>query len=330
LQFFVAGDSGIEGIACVDDVARAVVLAMQVYERTKSPAALELGTGWLEFLRYMQLPDNRLINFIKDEAGTKHVNGQTSYPGGEPWTVRALMAFATAHRVLHDGDCLARFQRTQFPSSGHMPLKAVYMLALMDLYEMRPDQGYERWITDIGAELMSAGPDYLRNQCGRADVEMYGYYQLQALARGGRLFSNQDYVAFAESTARQLAEPVIADGFYHVWPTDRDHQSVFDVSSLALGLEELSYTTQDRHYRDLALQCVDWLYGNNPAGKPVYDPNTGRCHDNINLQGEIAPTTGAESAIEAGFLQLVRCRLTGTREGLEVAPDEETVATINR
>ena len=57
--------------------------------------------------------------------------------------------------------------------------------------------------------------------------------------------------------------------------------------------------------------------GNNPAGQPVYDVQTGRCHDNINLAGEIAPTTGAESAIEAGLLQLVRCRLQGMRAGLE-------------
>jgi hypothetical protein len=329
LRFFVADDSGIEGIACVDDVARAVVLAMQVYEQTASPRALALGQGWLEFLRYMQLPDNRIVNFIKDPAGTRNVNGQTSYPGGLPWTVRALTAFATTHRVTQDRDCLARFQRTQFPTTTQMPLNAVYMLALMDLYETRPDYGYERWITDLGAELMAAGPDYLRNRCGQEQVELFDYHQVQALARAGRILSNKDYIAFAESTVDHLVRPVVDGGFYHVWPGDRDHQSVFDVSAIALGLEELFYVTQKGRYKDLALRCVDWLSGNNPAGKAVYDPRTGRCHDNINLKGEVAPTTGAESAIEAGFLHLVRCRLTDTREGLEEAPDEETVATIS-
>jgi hypothetical protein len=116
---------------------------------------------------------------------------------------------------------------------------------------------------------------------------------------------------------------VIRHGFYHIFPTERDHQSVFDVSAVAQGLEALYTATGNEHYRDLALQCCAWLDGNNPAGQPVYDPETGRCHDNVNLGGEIAPTTGAESAIEAGLLQLVRCRLEGTRAGLAIEPSEE-------
>lgn len=319
LDVFVAQDSGFEGIACLDDTARAAVLALEVYEQTGSAAALQLAQEWLGYLRYMQLPDNRFVNFIKDPAGTRNVNGQTSYPGGEPWTARALAALAAAYRVLGDEDCLQCFQRTVFPPTGHMSLNAVYLLSLMDIYQVRPDYGYERWIEDTAAALISAGPDYLRNECGRAEVELYDYHQLQALTRAGRILSNKEYLAFAESTVEHFVEPVVSGGFYHVWPNDRDHQSVFDVSAIALGLEELYNVTQKEQYRDLALQCVEWLYGNNPAHAPVYDPHTGRCHDNINLKGEIAPTTGAESAIEAGFLQLLNCRLTGSQEGLEEA-----------
>jgi hypothetical protein len=319
LTFFVAQDSGMEGIACLDDVARAVVLALQVYEQTGSAAARQLAETWMGYVRYMQLPDNRFVNFIKDPAGTRSLNGQTSYPGGEPWTVRALTALASAFRILDDDDSLHRFQRTLFPPTGHMALNAVYLLALMDVYQVRPDYGYQRWIEDTAGALISAGPDYLRNQCGRDEVELYDYHQLQAVARAGRILSNQEYLAFAESTVKHFVEPVVKGGFYHVWPTDRDHQSVFDVSAIALGLEELYNVTQKERYRELALQCCEWLYGNNPAHQPVYDPHTGRCHDNINLQGEIAPTTGAESAAEAGFLQLLRCRLTGSKEGLEEA-----------
>src|SRR5579871_953628 len=50
----IARESGFEGIACVDDVARAAVLALQVYERIGSPAALHLAEEWLGFVEYMQ------------------------------------------------------------------------------------------------------------------------------------------------------------------------------------------------------------------------------------------------------------------------------------
>jgi hypothetical protein len=87
-------------------------------------------------------------------------------------------------------------------------------------------------------------------------------------------------------------------------------------------LEALFHATENPRYRELALQCCAWLDGNNPAGAAVYDPETGRCHDNVNLQGEIAPTTGAESAIEAGLLQLVRVRLDGVRAGVEAGHED--------
>jgi hypothetical protein len=51
----------------------------------------------------------------------------------------------------------------------------------------------------------------------------------------------------------------------------------------------------------------------------MYNPGTGRCEDKISLDGEIATGNCAESAIEAGYLHLVRARLEGARSGLETA-----------
>lgn len=266
----------------------------------------------------MQRPqDNRLYNFIYDRDGTINMDGQTSYPGGEPWTIRALQAWAVAGRVLGDDDSLARFWRTPFPATGNMEWTARYAAAVMEIYVTQPDYGLRRWIEDMCDEIMGSGPAYFRNRCGKEEVEMYDYYQLYTVARAGMLLPHHEYFDACAQTVQRLVEPVVAHGFYHVFPTQRDHQSVFDVSSLAQGLEALYLGTGQERYRELALQCCAWLDGNNPAGVPVYDPETGRCHDNINLQGEVAPTTGAESAIEAGLLQFVRCRLEGTRAGLE-------------
>lgn len=323
LEAFCAQDSGPEGIACLDDVARAVILALQVYELTGAPVARDLACDWLRYVNYMQRPDDNLLtNFILDMDGTRVEDGQTSYYGGEPWTVRALHAWAKAWRVLHDDDALGRFRRTQFPPTVVLQLVGRYALAVMDVYETRPSRGLAHWIEDMCATLIAASPTYLRNRCDRDEVEMYDYQQLHALARAAMILPKHDYLAVCEATVERLVRPLVRHGFYHVFPTDRDHQSVFDVSAVAQGLEALYLTTGEGRYRDLALACCAWLDGNNPAGAPVYDPETGRCHDNINLAGEIAPTTGAESAIEAGFLQLVRCRLEGTRRGLAMATAE--------
>jgi hypothetical protein len=321
IEVYPADDQGFEGIACVDDVGRAATLALQLYEMTQSQEALRLACDWLRFLVYMQSnTDQRLLNFILEEGGTRNGTGKTSYPGGEPWTVRALQAYAAAWRVLRDESYLRRFWQTPFPPTGNMKYTSVYALATMDIYQTLPDRGLEQWITDMCEAILASGPRYFRDMCGKEEVEPYGYFQLAAMARAGRLLSRPEYLTACADTVTHLVEPVIKEGFYHSYPDARDPQSVFDISPLALGLEELYIATDNRRYRDLALQCVAWLDGNNPAGVPVYDPRTGRCNDKVHLSGEVDVKVGAESAIEAGFLQLVRCRITDCQEGLLADP----------
>jgi hypothetical protein len=70
--------------------------------------------------------------------------------------------------------------------------------------------------------------------------------------------------------------------------------------------------------RELALECAGWLDGQNLAGTAMYDPCTGCCSDGI-TGGEASLHCGAESAIEAGFIELARGRLrstTGKRRAL--------------
>jgi len=45
--------------------------------------------------------------------------------------------------------------------------------------------------------------------------------------------------------------------------------------------------------------AASWLTGNNPAGRPVYDPRTGRCFDGIRDSLTLNLNSGAESTIEA-------------------------------
>ena len=99
-----------------------------------------------------------------------------------------------------------------------------------------------------------------------------------------------------------------------IYPHQQDRQCAYSVSTLVLGLEEMYHATHKPTYRDLALECAAWLRGKNPSGQVVYDPQTGRCCDGVS--GSVASSNcGAESAIEAGFIELARRRLTRGRAG---------------
>lgn len=308
LEFIMAHESGLEGIACIDDAARAAILALCIYEQTESPEALRLAKGWLSFVEYMQGADGRFANFIVDTAGTKNLRGQTSRTGGVWWTARAMWALATAYRVTGDQRYRRRFMRGRLSPTPDLKIKAVQALAVIEMYRARPDTSLLTRLCALCDAIVASGPDYFRDKVGQDEVAMWGYHQLEAVAAAGRLLSRLDYVAACEATVRNLVQPVIASGFYHVYPTVQNHQCVYDVSTLALGLEELYRVTSKPEFRTLALECAAWLDGRNAAGKVIYTARTGCCSDGI-TDGVASANCGAESAIEAGFVDVMRRRL---------------------
>jgi len=57
--------------------------------------------------------------------------------------------------------------------------------------------------------------------------------------------------------------------------------------------------TGQKEYLEKASQIAAWLFGANPAGKPMYNPHTGLCFDGIESKEKINLNSGAESTIEA-------------------------------
>jgi len=305
-----AAESGPEGIACVDDVARAAILALQAYRQLGVPVARDLGRTWLGFLAHMQDADGRFTNFIIDRAGRRNRQGRTSYPGGPWWTARALWALAVGLHVTGDEEYLRMLERAHPTRTTNLKVAAIEAMALMEWYDCRPADDLQRRILHLCDRLVAAGSDYFRDRKEREELYPWGYHQLQAVARAGRIFSRIDYLAACERTLDSAVEPLIVGGFGEIVPWRQAPRCVYDVSTLMLGLEELYLATGQRRCRDLALACVEWLYGANPAGEALYDPRTGRCGDGVSECG-VSVNCGAESTIEAGFMELARRRLQG-------------------
>ncbi|HSW95134.1 MAG TPA: hypothetical protein VLI88_03125 [Patescibacteria group bacterium] len=102
-EHFGAQESGIEGVACLDDVSRALVLWSDLWARTKLPVARVWVDGLLGFCRWMQQDDGRFVNFILDWNGVRNIDGITSRADGASfWQARGARAMAKAALVLGD------------------------------------------------------------------------------------------------------------------------------------------------------------------------------------------------------------------------------------
>jgi hypothetical protein len=296
LKFIPAAESGPEGIACVDDAARAVLLACAVYDEHHEESARLLARQWLDFVVYMQEPDGRFTNFILDRAGRKNRRGRTSYPGGQWWTARAHWALAAGWRVTGDQRYLDALQLGRLAGTANLKVTGVQALALMELYRSQPSEQLCHRICSLCDRIVAGSSGYFRDHANRA------------VAQAGRIFSRIDYLAACEQTVAQVIEPLIEARFTEIAPWEQAPRCAYDISSLVLGLEELYRATHKRIYRRQALACAYWLFGYNPCGEPLYDPKTGCCFDGIDA-ASISVDCGAESAIEGGLVELARQRL---------------------
>lgn len=93
-------DASGEGIAAVDDAARAALVYLTDYESTGDPASLDKARRLLNFVLYMQTEDGQFYNFILDRAGTINETGNTSLKSSGWWAARAAYALAAGVRVL--------------------------------------------------------------------------------------------------------------------------------------------------------------------------------------------------------------------------------------
>jgi hypothetical protein len=130
----------------------------------------------------------------------------------------------------------------------------------------------------------------------------WGNAQTMALAEARRLAS-------AKREAEQFYPRLLVEGWLHSIPYDNAAPRAFEqiayaVRCVSVGLLRLADATGDVRYARMAGLAAGWLTGNNVAGVPMYDAQTGRGFDGINSPADVNRNAGAESTIEALFTLL--------------------------
>jgi hypothetical protein len=297
-----ADDTGYEGVACVDDVARVAGLFLVAGRRHRMPQATAEATGYLRFLLYMQQPDGRFVNFILNWKGKKNLTGPTSVPGGPNWNARALRALALA--AVTSGDRVYRdaFDRAFEPVTREMhyaDIRALHVLAALELYDQHKEVHLRRsilaWCDQIAGLCDNQGR--LLNWRHEETPHLWGYVQAAVLARASAAFGRSDWLRLAEETVMGYLAPRVRAGFPQrtVIP--------YEVGSVVANLEVLADVTGDNRYRELLYLARAWFRGRNAAGTPVYDAIHGAVADGID-GAHLSPNSGAESNVE-GALALV-------------------------
>jgi hypothetical protein len=297
-----ARERGFEGVACVDDAARAIVLYCTLWSRFREPSTKAAALSLLAFLAYMQDADGRFTNFLLDWTGEQNRTGITSIPGGPQWQARALHALACAAATFGGGEWDQRFRRglRWVDDVAYLDVRAVCVLAALRHWEATGERASAArsisWAAEIAAH--HGDDDRLLDAAGVTDGHLWGHLQEAALANCGRALDRPDLVERARLSADALLVPAAEQcaTLLHLLP--------FDVSCVVAGLEAVAVATGDRQYRLASARARQWFLGRNSAARPVYDDVEGRVFDGID-EGRVSRNSGAESNIE-GALALLR------------------------
>lgn len=347
-----------EGLACVDDVARAAVVYLQDAQKNQRPESEKKLRRLLIFLLKMQAENGLFYNFIFEDHRINRTR-ENSRPVADWWAWRALWALAEAYpfyqkrdpdfaerlaesvqRVFPHVDSLLQhypqvddvdgFAAPRWLPHGAADQASVLLLALTAWYRATDDYDLREKMRRIAEGIMQM---QIRQPGFFADGALlswrniwhgWGNSQAHALITAGMALDDTTLIDAGLREVAQFQPFLLQENFLHeirfsrtaeefrAADTIKFEQIAYDIRPMVLAALAAFDATGEADYARQAADLCGWFFGRNPAKKPMYDPETGRCFDGINNENEINRNAGAESTIEALLaLQAMERKLPG-------------------
>ena len=203
-----------EGIACIDDVARAAVFYFRYYKITLNKTYLLRGKRLLTFVHNLQADNGLYYNFIRADftINKSRINSQAK---ADWWTWRALWAISEAMDYAKENEPLY-FKELQvlflksingLSASGKMSdiisalaadQASVFLLALVNYYKISFDESVLDVISQLSANIMGKQKGdkdnfpYYVFMSWRNDWHGWGNIQAYALLKAGQVLQNEN------------------------------------------------------------------------------------------------------------------------------------------
>ncbi len=243
-----AKESGPEGIACVDDAARAAVVYLRDYELNRAASSLAKAKSLLRFVLKMQADDGEFYNFIFADH-TINRDGKTSFKSFGWWAARGLWCLSKGYQdfiaadpafaeKLHTAierslphvkklldnygsvrvvDSLRVSQWLMYASGSDVTSEL--LLGLLEYYQVRRNPDVKNLITKLcdALVIMQDGNaitfPYGAHRSWETTWHMWGNGQTEALAAIGHELQDSTMIISAEKEARSFYVRLLINGF---------------------------------------------------------------------------------------------------------------------
>jgi glycosyltransferase involved in cell wall biosynthesis len=309
---------------CVDDNARALIVAVGAHRVIGSAETEALVTTYLGYILCSQEADGNFVNFMSYERVLEDELPSDDCVG------RAVWALGVTANLAEDEGCRRLAREMLIRALPHVYSlgprgTALTILGLVEL--LRADSG----LTEVRG-MLDACVAKLRG-CYRENAADDWRWFESALTYDNAILPFALFAAYGVTADRAvlrdareslefLEEVCFNDGQLRLvgntgWHSrggekaSADEQAI-DAAAFVLAFRCAYETTRDGHYLIRMREAFAWFLGANRLGVPVYDFGTGGCRDGMGVS-EVNQNQGAESTI---------CFLMSLLETLEVAGEE--------
>jgi glycosyltransferase involved in cell wall biosynthesis len=294
---------------CIDDNARALIMALMAFEQDKNQKALKLIPVYLSFIQYMQREDGNFRNFLSfnrnylDEVGSEDSFGRTI------WSLGYLINVAPNNSYREFGRELFSHSVSHFKSLKYMRGQANTIIGVA--YYLKTHHGDELLINEINTLANTLKKAYNINKDGEwhwfEDILTYDNAILPlALLHHYEATGNIESYKIAMESIEFLNKFSFENGYLNPvgndgWMKKHGKNPIYDQQAIETMAMVLLYAktyeiTKDEKYLNLMQVSYEWFLGKNSLHIPLYDFETHGCADGLQFNS-VNRNQGAESTL---------------------------------
>lgn len=294
---------------CIDDNARALILALMAFEKDPSEEHNQLISTYLAYIKYMQLENGKFRNFLSfshlflDDEGTEDAMGRTIWALGYLLKSDVNPSFHRAGRELFDRVVPHLYSLRSPRAVGYS------LLGLIHISERSPE--------DAGIkELINHLAQYIAEEYRQNSTSEWSWYEKVmsydnailplSLLRASLVLEDESLKLTAMESFHFLDSILFRENYLCIignefWYREGGSPSIYgqqpiEVTSLVLLYEEMYNITLEKIYKQRMISSFLWFFGKNKQGLQLYDDSSKGCCDGLDSHG-VNLNQGAESTI---------------------------------
>ena len=294
---------------CLDDNARALLVALMAYKQKKDPLAFEMMPVYLSYIHYMQRKNGLFGNFLSfsrhflDDVGSEDSFGRTI------WALGYLLGNAPNDAYYQTGKLVFFEAAPNFEKLKSIRSIANTIIGICHYLLSNPgdDQMTER-LRNLAQKL--------NKQYKEHRTEKWHWYEALlaydngilplAMLHAAEILNDEEITQTAMESMHFLTEVTMKDGYLSIignkeWykqegKRSRYAQQPIDALAMVLMYHQVFHLTKDKEYLNKLFTAFMWFLGDNDLRMSLYDFETKGCCDGFENYG-VNRNQGAESSL---------------------------------